>query len=78
MTMPFHPRSFMTCGVAAFCVLGLVGRDDAAPRRLNHGGGYAGASAALGKRPLFEKSGAKTFVNAVPWAVSMTTPMAHS
>ena len=30
MTMPFHPRSFMMCGVAVFCFLGLVGRGLAA------------------------------------------------
>jgi hypothetical protein len=27
------------------------------------------------KQPLFEKSGAKTFIYAGPWAVSGTTPM---
>jgi hypothetical protein len=30
-----------------------------------------------GKRPLFEKSGAKTFVNAGPEALSVTTPQAQ-
>jgi hypothetical protein len=29
----------------------------------------------LGKWPLFEKSGAKTFINAGSWAVSPTTPV---
>jgi hypothetical protein len=30
------------------------------------------------KRPLFEKSGAKTFGYAGPWAVSETAPMAQT
>ncbi|HVE22015.1 MAG TPA: hypothetical protein VNC39_08560, partial [Acidocella sp.] len=30
------------------------------------------------KWPLFEKSGAKTFIYAGPWAVSATTPIAQS
>jgi hypothetical protein len=29
----------------------------------------------MGKRPLFEKSGAKTFIYAGPWALSATKPM---
>jgi hypothetical protein len=29
------------------------------------------------KQPLFEKTGAKTFIYAGPWAVSATTPMAQ-
>jgi hypothetical protein len=32
---------------------------------------------AVRKWPLFEKSGAKTFCYAGPWAVSATTPMAQ-
>jgi hypothetical protein len=32
---------------------------------------------AEGKQPLFEKSGAKTFIYAGPWALSATTPMAQ-
>jgi hypothetical protein len=32
---------------------------------------------AASKRPLFEKSGAKTFVYAGPWAVSAITPTAQ-